>query len=108
MGVQGNVDYRWGERISGALMISLASDALKYAIQTRGPTIETVTYNALGQPIVTSLPFQSNTIRNAERFVDQDVTRALRVPPRIEILQGTVVSILTAQDMSFAQVLSGR
>lgn len=108
LGVQGEVDNRWGERLSGALMLSLASDAFKYAIQTRGPTIETVTYNAQGVPIVTRQPFDSATVRNAERFVEQDLARSMRIPPRIVILQGTVVSILTAQDLSFAQVLAGR
>lgn len=108
MGVPGQVDNRWGDRLAGALMMSLASDAFKYAVQTRGPTIDTVTYNAQGVPIITRQPFDSATIRNVERAVEMDIMRNMRMTPRIVILQGTVVSILTAQDLSFAQIMSNR
>jgi|GEM_PF-6614266 len=105
LGVKGEVDNRWGDRLSGALMISLASDALKYAVQTRSPTIDNVSYNSLGVPIVTKQPFESATIRNIEKFVEQDLTRSMRLTPRVVILQGTVVSIFTAQDLNFSQVM---
>jgi type IV secretion system protein VirB10 len=108
LGVKGEVDNRWGERLSGALMFSLASDALKYAIQTRTPGIETVTYNAFGAPIITREPFKSSTISNVEKFVEEDLSRSMRLTPRVVVLQGTVVSILTAQDLNFSQVLSDR
>ena len=108
LGVKGEVDNRWGDRLSGALMISLASDALKYAIQTNSPTVDTVSYNALGIPIVTKQPFESATIRNVEKFVQQDLARSMRLTPRVVILQGTVVSIFTAQDLNFSQVMDSQ
>lgn len=104
MGVPAYLDNRWADRFASALMVSLASDAFKIAVQKNAPTIETTTV-ANGVVTVTREPFDSVTVRNTERFVENDVASKMQIQPRLVIPQGSVVSILTAQDLNLSTVL---
>jgi len=101
-GHPGDYNAHWGSRISSALMISLISDAFKYAGAKNGPPSTTVTNG-----IVTQEPFESNTARTMERLANQALDRSISRPATVTINQGVVVSIYVAQDIDFSGVVAG-
>ena len=100
-GIPGDYDGHWAERISGALMISLLSDAFKYAAAEHGP--QSTEVGAGG--IVVQEPFESNTARTVERLARQAVQDNLRRPPTVTINQGTVINVYVTRDVDFSGVL---
>ncbi|HEV8692682.1 MAG TPA: TrbI/VirB10 family protein [Lysobacter sp.] len=100
-GHPGDYDAHWGSRISSALLISLISDAFKYAGAKNGP--ETTTITNSGNEFVQ--PYQSNTARAMERLANQALERGANRPPTVTINQGTVVNVYVAKDVDFSPVL---
>jgi type IV secretion system protein VirB10 len=101
-GHPGDYNAHWGSRIASALMISLISDAFKYAGAKNGPPSTTVTNG-----IVTQEPFDSNTARTMERLANQAFDRSINRPATVTINQGTVVNVYVAKDVDFSAVLAG-
>lgn len=101
-GHPGDYNAHWPSRISAALMISLISDAFKYAAAEHGPPSTTVTNG-----IVTQEPFESNTARTMERLANQALDRSISRPATVTLNQGEVVNVYVAQDIDFSGVLAG-
>lgn len=100
-GHPGDYNAHWGSRITSALLISMISDAFKYAGAKHGPTGTTVTNS--GNEIVQ--PYESNTARAMERLAGQALERGASRPPTVTINQGTVVNVYVAKDVDFSTVL---
>lgn len=100
-GVPGQYDAHWGARITSALMISLLSDAFKYAAAENGP--ETIGITAGG--LVTQQPFESNTAQTIQDLAAQAIEENSRRPPTVTINQGSVINIYVTQDIDFSSVL---
>ncbi|MGO1072769.1 TrbI/VirB10 family protein [Lysobacter sp. CA199] len=100
-GVPGQYDAHWGSRIASALLISLISDAFKYAAADNGPESTTVTN---GGTVITQ-PYESNTARAMERLANQAVDKSVNRPATITVNQGSIVNIYVAKDVDFSSVL---
>jgi type IV secretion system protein VirB10 len=100
-GHPGDYNAHWASRMSSALMISLVSDAFKYAGAKYGPTTTSVSNG-----IVTQSPFESNTAQTVERLANQALDRSITRPATVTINQGTVVNVYVARDVDFSGVLS--
>jgi type IV secretion system protein VirB10 len=103
-GHPGDYNGHWFSKLSSALMISLISDAFKYAAAENGPKTDSVT---TGGNIV-SQPFESNTAKTVERLANQVLTKSLARPATVTINQGTVLNIYVAGDVDFSGVISRR
>jgi type IV secretion system protein VirB10 len=101
-GMPGQYSAHWARRISGALMISLLSDAFKYYGAKEGPTQTGITSGG----IITQEPFESNTAESIQRLAEQGIEENSRRPPTVTINQGTVVNIYVTQDIDFSNVLA--
>ncbi|MEJ7745462.1 MAG: TrbI/VirB10 family protein [Luteimonas sp.] len=102
-GYRGDYDAHWASRITSALLISLISDAFKYAGAEYGPTT-----TSISNGIITQAPFESNTARTMERLANQALDRTARRPATVTINQGTVVNVYVAKDVDFSSVLASR
>lgn len=102
-GHSGDYDAHWPSRVSAALMISLISDAFKYAGEKNGPRTTTVSNG-----LITQAPFDSNTARTMERLANQALNRSISRPATVTINQGTIVNIYVAKDIDFSGVLARR
>lgn len=102
-GHPGDSDAHWGSRITSALLISVLSDAFKYAAAKNGPP-STVAY---GNNVVQT-PFESNTARTVQNLADQAIDAAGRRKPTVTINQGTVVNVYVARDIDFSGVVARR
>ena len=100
-GHPGDYNAHWASRMTAALMISLVSDAFKYAGAKYGPTTTSVSNG-----IITQSPFESNTAQTVERLANQALDRSITRPATVIINQGTVVNIYVARDVDFSGVLS--
>jgi type IV secretion system protein VirB10 len=98
----GDRDEHWGARIGAAMLISLFSDAFKYAAAEHGPRTSTV---ATGGAVVQS-PFESNTAHTLQNMANQAARRAANRPATVTIHQGTVVNVYVAKDVDFSGVVS--
>ena len=103
-GYTGHYDAHWGSRISSALLISLISDAFKYAAAEHGPETTTVT----GSGLAVQSPYQSATARTMERLAGQTLDRNMNLPPTVTINQGTLVNVYVAKDVDFSAVVAQR
>lgn len=101
-GHSGHLDEHWGARIGSAMLISLFSDAFKYAAAQYGPTTTTV---ASGGVAVQS-PFESNTAQTLQSIATQAVRRAANRPATVTIHQGTVVNVYVAKSVDFSGVVA--
>ncbi|CTP84313.1 virb10 protein [Xanthomonas translucens pv. poae] len=99
-GHPGQYSAHWASRISSALMISMLSDAFKWAAAKNGPSTTTV---GLNSGVVTEQPFESNTAQAIQRLSEQALER--RRPATVTINQGTVVNVYVAKDVDFTAVL---
>ncbi|WP_147651394.1 TrbI/VirB10 family protein [Vulcaniibacterium gelatinicum] len=99
-GHPGYYDAHWGSRMGAALLISLISDAFKYAAAEEGPRNTTITNG-----VVTQTPFESNTARTMERLAQQALQRAANRPATVTIHQGTMLNVYVARDVDFSGVL---
>jgi type IV secretion system protein VirB10 len=100
-GQPGDYDAHWASRFGSALLISLISDAFKYAGAEHGPESTTVTNS--GNEVIE--PYESNTARALERLANQAVDRGINRPATVTINQGTVVNVYVAKDVDFSPVL---
>ena len=100
-GHPGDYNAHWGSRIASAMLISLISDAFKYAAAKNGPETTIVTNS--GTEVVQ--PYESNTARAMERLANQAVDRSMNRPATVTINQGTVVNVYVAKDVDFSSVL---
>lgn len=100
-GHPGDYNAHWASRISSALLISMISDAFKYAGAKHGPESTTITNS--GNEVIE--PYESNTARAMERLAYQAVDRSMNRPATVTINQGTVVSVYVAKDVDFSSVL---
>jgi len=103
-GHPGKRNAHWGSRIASALLISLLSDAFKYAGEKNGPR-STTTY---GNGAVVEQPFQSNTAKAVEQLANQAVESSADRPATVTINQGTVVTVYVSKDVDFSNVLANK
>lgn len=99
-GVPGHYSGHWGQRIASALLISMLSDAFKYAGAKHGPQ-ET----SIANGVVVQSPYESNTARTMERLANMALDRNMARPPTVTINQGAIVNVYVARDVDFASVL---
>ena len=99
-GNEGHYSAHWGQRISSALMISMLSDAFKYAGAKHGPQS-----TAFTDGVAVQNPYESNTARTLERMASIALERNMARPPTVTINQGTMINVYVAQDVDFAAVL---
>lgn len=102
-GHPGHYSAHWPSRITSALLISLLSDAFKYAAAENGPRTTTVQSG-----VITDTPFESNTARTMERLANEAVSKSMRRPATVTINQGTVVTVYVAKDVDFSNVVARR
>jgi type IV secretion system protein VirB10 len=100
-GHPGHYNAHWGSRIGAALLISLMSDAFKYAAAEYGPTQTTITNG-----VVTQSPFESNTAETIQQIAGQAVRRQANRPATVTINQGTVLAIYVAKDVDFSSIVT--
>ncbi|HDS0949125.1 TPA: TrbI/VirB10 family protein [Stenotrophomonas maltophilia] len=101
-GHPGQYTAHWGARIASALMISLLSDAFKYAAAEHGPETTTVTNSGMA----VQSPYESATARTMERLANEAAQQ--RRAPTVTINQGTIVNVYVAKDVDFTNVLNPR
>lgn len=99
-GNEGHYTAHWGQRISSALLISMLSDAFKYAGAKHGPQETSIVNGAVVQS-----PYESNTARTMERMANMAMERNMTRQPTVTINQGTVVNVYVARDVDFSAVL---
>lgn len=100
-GHPGDYDAHWMSRMSAALMVSLVSDAFKFAGARHGPDSSTITNG-----VVVQAPFESNTARTMERLANHALDRSIDRPATVVINQGTIVTVYVAKDVDFSGVLA--
>lgn len=99
-GNPGHYSAHWAQRVSSALLISLLSDAFKYAGAKNGPQETAIVNGAIVQS-----PYESNTARTMERLANLALERNMSRPATVTINQGTIVNVYVARDVDFAAVL---
>jgi type IV secretion system protein VirB11 len=99
-GHPGQYSAHWGSRIASALMISLISDAFKYAAAEHGPETTTIANNGM----TVQSPYESATAHDGA--LGQRGTQQHRRPPTVTINQGTIVNVYVAKDVDFTNVLN--
>lgn len=102
-GHPGHYTAHWPQKIASALLISLISDAFKYAAAENGPPTTSV-----ADGVVVQSPYESTTARTMERLANEAVAKSLRRPATVTINQGTVVNIYVAKDVDFSGVIARR
>lgn len=100
-GHPGDYDAHWMSRMSAALMVSLVSDAFKFAGARHGPETSTISNG-----VVVQAPFESNTARTVERLANHALDRSIDRPATVVINQGTIVTVYVAKDVDFSGVLA--
>lgn len=99
-GHPGDYDAHWGSRIGAALMISLLSDAFKYAAAQNGPPA-----TQIGNGYIAQTPYESSTARTMERLANQALDKSMGRRATVTINQGSLVNIYVARDVDFSGVL---
>ena len=97
----GKFKSHWGSRLASALLISMISDAFKYAATEYGPQGQTVTTNTS----TTTNPYQSDTANTSKQQAINQLERNNARPNTVTINQGTLINIYTAQDIDFSSVM---
>ena len=97
----GKFKSHWGSRLASALLISMISDAFKYAATEYGPQGQTVTTNTS----TTTNPYQSDTANTLKQQAISQLERNNARPNTVTINQGTLINIYTAQDIDFSSVM---
>lgn len=99
-GNPGHYSAHWGQRIASALLISMLSDAFKYAGAEHGPQ-----QTSFGNGFVVQSPYESNTARTLERMANMALERNMARPPTVTINQGALVNVYVARDVDFSAVV---
>ena len=97
----GKFKSHWGSRLASALLISMISDAFKYAATEYGPQGQTVTTSSS----TTTNPYESETANTLKQQAISQLERNNARPNTITINQGTLINIYTAQDIDFSSVM---
>ena len=97
----GKFKSHWGSRLASALLISMISDAFKYAATEYGPQGQTVTTNTS----TTTNPYESETANTLKQQAISQLERNNARPNTVTINQGTLINIYTAQDIDFSSVM---
>ena len=97
----GKFKSHWGSRLASALLISMISDAFKYAATEYGPQGQTVTTSSS----TTTNPYESDTANTLKQQAISQLERNNARPNTITINQGTLINIYTAQDIDFSSVM---
>ena len=97
----GKFKSHWGSRLASALLISMISDAFKYAATEYGPQGQTVTTNTS----TTTNPYESDTANTLKQQAISQLERNNARPNTVTINQGTLINIYTAQDIDFSSVM---
>ena len=97
----GKFKSHWGSRLASALLISMISDAFKYAATEYGPQGQTVTTNTS----TTTNPYESDTANTLKQQAISQLERNNARPNTVTINQGTLINIFTAQDIDFSSVM---
>lgn len=99
-GHPGHYSAHWGTRIGSALLVSLVSDAFKYAAAKEGPAGTVIGEGG----VVMQSPYESSTARTLERLANQALDN--RRPPTVTIRQGTLLNVYVARDVDFSAVVA--
>ncbi|HEY4530334.1 MAG TPA: TrbI/VirB10 family protein [Luteimonas sp.] len=99
-GHPGHYSAHWGSRIGSALLVSLVSDAFKYAAAEEGPPGAVIGEGG----IVVHSPYESTTARTLERLAHQALDN--RRPPTVTIHQGSLLNVYVARDVDFTAVVA--
>lgn len=99
-GHPGHYSAHWGSRIGSALLVSLISDAFKYAAAEEGPAGSVVGEGG----VVVQSPYESSTARTMERLARQALEA--RRPATVTIPHGTLVNVHVARDVDFSAVVA--
>lgn len=99
-GHPGHYSAHWGSRIGSALLVSLVSDAFKYAAAKEGPAGTVIGEGG----VVLQSPYESSTARTLERLANQALDN--RRPPTVTIRQGTLLNVYVARDVDFSAVVA--
>jgi len=99
-GHPGHYDAHWPQRISSALLISMISDAFKYAGAKHGPQQVDIASGTVVQS-----PYESNTAKTMERMANMALDKSMSRQPTVTINQGEIVNVYVAQDVDFSSVL---
>lgn len=94
-GTQAWIDNHWGERIGGALMLSLFQDVMA------GVSNATQKSSKDGYTV-------NNTERNVEGMGEKVLDNTINIPPTAYILPGTVMTVIVARDIDFSTVYENR
>lgn len=97
----GKFKSHWGSRLASALLISMISDAFKYAATEYGPQGQTVTTSSS----TTTNPYESETANTLKQQAINQLERNNARPNTVTINQGTLINIYTAQDIDFSSVM---
>ena len=97
----GKFKSHWGSRLASALLISMISDAFKYAATEYGPQGQTVTTSSS----TTTNPYESDTANTLKQQAISQLERNNSRPNTVTINQGTLINIYTAQDIDFSSVM---
>ena len=97
----GKFKSHWGSRLASALLISMISDAFKYAATEYGPQGQTVTTNTS----TTTNPYESDTANTLKQQAISQLERNNARPNTVTINQGILINIYTAQDIDFSSVM---
>ena len=99
-GHPGHYSAHWGSRIGSALLVSMISDAFKYAAAKEGPAGAVIGEGG----VVVHSPYESATARSLERLANQALDA--RRPPTVTIQNGTVLNVYVARDVDFSAVVA--
>lgn len=99
-GHPGHYSAHWGSRIGSALLVSLISDAFKYAAAKEGPAGAVIGQGG----VVVHSPYESTTARTLERLANQALDA--RRPPTVTIQQGSLLNVYVARDVDFSAVVA--
>lgn len=97
----GKFQSHWGSRLGSALLISLISDAFKYAGAEHGSQGTTETTNS---STITN-PYESETANTLKQQAINQLERNNMRPNTVTINQGSLINIYTAQDIDFSGVV---
>jgi len=98
MGLSGQVDNRWMERIGGAILLSLVKDVI--ALQ--------IAKSSNGANTSSGAAAYSNSTRAGEQLSERILSSTINIKPTIYINQGDRASIYVARDLDFSTVYALR
>jgi len=90
MGIDGDVDNHWGERIGAALLLALTHDAIGYLASRGGSSTGTVMFQ--------------NTQQTGNDMADKVLSSTINIPPTLNKNQGADFLIVLARDLDFSSV----